>query len=77
MQAARLILDEARKWQEEKDRENLGRNYDPTFVVPLSADDKAFLDADLEKRAEVSSFDDYEKIPVEGFGLGTRLYSEF
>lgn len=60
------------KWQDEKDRETLGRNFDPNFVVPMNPDDKAFLDADLESRAEVSSFDDYEKIPVEGFGLGRK-----
>jgi hypothetical protein len=70
-EAASELLAEAQQWQEERERGD-NQGLDPNFVVPLRVDpdDKEFLDADVATRAEVSTLDDYDKIPVEGFGLG-------
>jgi len=72
--AARELLAEAQQWQENQDRVADGK-LDPNFVVPLNPDDKEFLDADVSSRAEVPSVDDYEKIPIQGFGLGKKFAS--
>jgi hypothetical protein len=44
-------------------------------VVPLKVDpdDKEFLEADVASRAEASTQEDYDNVPVEGFGLGMLL----
>jgi len=73
-EAAKELLAEAQQWQENRDLGD-ANGLDPNFVVPLKADpdDKEFLDADVATRAEVSTFDDFEKVPVEGFGMGKHL----
>lgn len=69
--AARELLEEAQRWQEDRERGD-GPGNDPNFVVPLKLDpdNKDFLDADVATRAEASTMDDYDTIPVEGFGMG-------
>jgi len=72
--AARELLADAQRWQEEREQED-GKIYDPNFVVPLDPDNKEFLDADVATRAEAPSLDDYDNIPVVGFGMGkTNLF---
>lgn len=73
-EAAKELLAEAQQWQESRDLGDTN-GLDPNFVVPLRADpdDKEFLDADVATRAEVSSIDDYDKVPVEGFGMGRKI----
>ena len=70
-EAAKELLFEAQNWQESRDRGD-ANGLDPNFVVPLKVDpdDKEFLDSDVASRAEISTLDDYESVPVEGFGMG-------
>ena len=69
--AVEELMKDAKRYEEERDREP-GNQNDPNFVIPLNLnpDDKEFLDADVATRAEASSLDDYESIPIEGFGMG-------
>lgn len=63
--AAKELLEDAKNFdliEEENKNANL--------VVEIQANEKALFEADVESRPEVSSQEDYEKIPVEGFGLG-------
>lgn len=72
-QAALELIKEAQIWEIEKEREAQG-GVDPNFTVPLNPDSKDFLDADVANRAEASNLDDYEQIPIEGFGLGMNFF---
>jgi hypothetical protein len=71
--AVEELMKDAKRYEEERERMP-GNENDPNFVIPLNLnpDDKESLDADVATRAEASSLDDYESIPVEGFGMGIR-----
>lgn len=59
-QAAAEILKDSETWKE--DRENETEEKTTVDEIPLSAD--------VALRAEQSTLDDYENVPVEGFGMG-------
>merc|ERR1712213_90066 len=64
-------LEESKNWQENRDNEEVTN---ANLVIESSAnngilDEKAMFDNDVESRPDVSSQDDYESIPVEGFGM--------
>lgn len=70
--AAKALIEESQNWREQKENEEKPNE---NLVIPLQStdedllDDKALFEADLASRPEVSSRDDYETIPVEGFGM--------
>ena len=70
--AERELVEESRLFLEEGTTGDDAPRKNDNLTVALSQEDKekAILDTDLESRAEVSTLDDYDAIPVEGFGMG-------
>jgi len=70
--AAKELLKETKAWQEEQDKE---KNPNDNLVIQTQANangldsEKAIFEADLESRPDVATAEDYEKIPVQGFGM--------
>ena len=71
--AAKELLKESKAWQEAQDQ---AKNPNDNLVIQSQANanngldsEKAIFEADLESRPDVSTADDYEKIPVQGFGM--------
>merc|ERR1712156_1172229 len=71
--AAKEILEESKTWEE-----NHGKEHNPNenLVIKVQKnqnepelDEKALFDADVESKPSESTQDEYEKIPVEGFGM--------
>ena len=65
--AARELIQESKEWQENQDRDTKPNE---NLIIQNKDNEQALFEADVESRPEVSSHDDYEKIPVEGFGMG-------
>lgn len=71
--AAKEILEESKNWEENQEK---GKNPNENLVIRVQnnqnepeLDEKALFDADVEAKPDESKLDDYEKIPVEGFGM--------
>merc|ERR1712156_687423 len=71
--AAKEIIEESKDWEEQQGK---GLNPNENLVITVQKnenepdlDEKALFDADVEAKPNESSLDDYEKIPVEGFGM--------
>ena len=70
--ATKELLKETKAWQEEQDKE---KNPNDNLVIQTQANangldsEKAIFEADLESRPDVATAEDYEKIPVQGFGM--------
>jgi len=69
--AAKELEADSKRWAEgeESKAESRGRNEGLTIAMNQEEREKAVLDSDLEDRADVSTLDDYENVPVQGFGL--------
>ena len=57
--AAKVLLEESKNWQEMKDNEELPKAH---LVIKSNANE-------IDSHPDVSTQDDYESIPVEGFGM--------
>ena len=71
--AAKEIIEESKTWEENQDK---GKNPNENLIISVQKnenepelDEKAIFDADVEAKPEASKLEDYEKIPVEGFGM--------
>jgi len=71
--AAKEIIEESKTWEENQDK---GQNPNENLIISVhknenepELDEKAIFDADVEAKPEASKLEDYEKIPVEGFGM--------
>merc|ERR1712110_985007 len=71
--AANEIIEESKDWEENQGK---GLNPNENLVITVQKnenepelDEKALFDADVEAKPNESSLDDYDKIPVEGFGM--------
>ena len=71
--AAREIIEESKTWEENQEK---GKNPNENLIISVQKnenepelDEKAIFDADVEAKPEASKLEDYEKIPVEGFGM--------
>merc|ERR1712051_488519 len=71
--AAKEIIEESKTWEENQDK---GKNPNEKLIISVQKnenepelDEKAIFDADVEAKPEASKLEDYEKIPVEGFGM--------
>merc|ERR1712051_177559 len=71
--AAKEIIEESKTWEEKQDK---GKNPNENLIISVQKnenepelDEKAIFDADVEAKPEASKLEDYEKIPVEGFGM--------
>ena len=71
--AAKEIIEESKTWEENQDK---GKNPNENLIISVQnnenepeLDEKAIFDADVEAKPEASKLEDYEKIPVEGFGM--------
>jgi G patch domain/KOW motif-containing protein len=69
--AAQALIEDSKQWQENHENEDKPNE---NLVIPSQTneeiDDKAAFDADLDARPDISSQDDYESVPVDGFGMG-------
>ena len=71
--AAKEIIEESKTWEENQDK---GKNPNENLIISVQKnenepelDEKAIFDADVEAKPEASKLEDYEKIPVDGFGM--------
>ena len=71
--AAKEIIEESKTWEENQDK---GKNPNENLIISVQKnenepelDEKAIFDADVEAKPEASKLEDYDKIPVEGFGM--------
>ena len=71
--AAKEIIEESKTWEENQDK---GENPNENLIISVQKnenepelDEKAIFDADVEAKPEASKLEDYDKIPVEGFGM--------
>ena len=67
---AQELIQDSKDWEEKQAEEN-HENYDKNtnLTIRMTEDaEKALLEEDVKSRADVSSLDDYESIPVQGFG---------
>ena len=71
--AAKEIIEESKTWEENQDK---GENPNENLIISVQKnenepelDEKAIFDADVEAKPEASKLEDYEKIPVDGFGM--------
>merc|ERR1712223_1385939 len=70
--AAKALLQDARSWKENQDDE---KNPNDNLVIQANAndygvvDEKALFEADIDSRPEVSSQEQYDNVPVDGFGM--------
>merc|ERR1712083_1012185 len=71
--AAKEIIEESKTWEENQEK---GKNPNENLIISVQKnenepelDEKAIFDADVEAKPEASKLEDYEKIPVEGFGM--------
>ncbi len=65
--AAQELIKETKEWEENQNNGNASKN--ANLVIQSRENEKALFDADVESRPEISSQDDYNNIPVEGFGM--------
>ncbi len=63
--AVKEILQESERWREERDAEGEEEERRRDFQVPLVSEE-----AEEEERTKESSLEDYETVPVQGFGMG-------
>lgn len=73
--AARELIKEAKQWEEDQD--NKDHSINANLTIPLASkeveetvDERAVFEADVATRPDVSSQDDYDSVPVVGFGMG-------
>ena len=71
--AAKEIIEESKTWEENQDK---GKNPNENLIISVQKnenepelDEKAIFDAEVEAKPEASKLEDYEKIPVDGFGM--------
>ena len=71
--AAKEIIEESKTWEENQDK---GKNPNENLIISVQKnenepelDEKAIFDAEVEAKPEQSRLEDYEKIPVDGFGM--------
>ena len=71
--AAKEIIEESKTWEENQDK---GENPNENLIISVQKnenepelDEKAIFDADVEAKPEASKLEDYDKIPVDGFGM--------
>ena len=71
--AAKEIIEESKTWEENQDKD---KNPNENLIISVQKnenepelDEKAIFDADVEAKPEASKLEDYDKIPVEGFGM--------
>ena len=71
--AAKEIIEESKTWEENQDKD---KNPNENLIISVQKnenepelDEKAIFDAELEAKPEQSRLEDYEKIPVDGFGM--------
>jgi G patch domain/KOW motif-containing protein len=71
--AAKEIIEESKSWEENQDKD---KNPNENLIISVQKnenepelDEKAIFDAEVEAKPEQSRLEDYEKIPVDGFGM--------
>ncbi len=67
--AAKEILADAERWQEEKDAEAEERDGRMDMEIPMAAAE-GDKEEEEERRQKESTLDDYDAVPVQGFGMG-------
>ena len=69
--AAQELIQESKDWEQRQEEKNEEDNRNANLYIGLDKnDEEAMFKEDVESRALESTLDDYDSIPVHGFGMG-------
>ena len=69
--AAKELIQESKDWEQRQDENNEDERKNDNLTIRVGQnDEEAMFKEDVESRAVESTLDDYDSIPVQGFGMG-------
>ena len=65
------LIQDSKDWEERQEEHDDSYKKNANLTIQMAEDDEeALFKEDVKSRADISTLDDYESIPVQGFGMG-------
>ena len=70
-EAAKELIQESKDWEQQQEGNDEDHNKNANLTIRVDQDtEEALFKKDVESKAKQSTLDDYDSIPVQGFGMG-------